>query len=104
MKKTLFSWFRTIAFWEGVSFLLLLFIAMPLKYMAGKPEYVRYSGMVHGVLFTAYLILAFLVKEKYNRNFMWLMIVFIISLLPFGTFFYEKKWNREEAEWLAARS
>lgn len=42
---------------EGTSFLLLLCIAMPLKYMMGIPEVVRYVGMAHGALFIAYIVI-----------------------------------------------
>ena len=56
-KKTL-TWFRRIAFAEGVSFLVLLGIAMPLKYFANMPKAVSVVGMIHGILFVAFMILA----------------------------------------------
>ena len=68
MKKT-FSWFRKIAFAEGISFLFLLLIAMPLKYLAGMPLAVSIVGGLHGILFVSFIILAFLVKEEYNKKF-----------------------------------
>ncbi|HTO03360.1 MAG TPA: DUF3817 domain-containing protein, partial [Opitutus sp.] len=49
--KTPLSRLRFIGWWEGVSFLVLLGIAMPLKYLAGEPAAVRVVGMAHGILF-----------------------------------------------------
>ncbi|MEI9943868.1 MAG: DUF3817 domain-containing protein [Chitinophagaceae bacterium] len=62
MKKT-FHWFRKIAIAEGISFLVLLAIAMPLKYFAGFPLAVTIVGALHGILFVAFLILAWEVKR-----------------------------------------
>ncbi len=50
-------WFERIAIIEGVSFLILLGIAMPLKYLLGIPEMVKYVGWAHGVLFILYFML-----------------------------------------------
>ena len=75
--------FLKVAFWEGISYLLLLFVAMPLKYMAGLPSAVRIVGMAHGVLFVLFCIL--LVELKRRKEFGWGMsfFAFILSLLPF---------------------
>ena len=54
--------FRIVAFLEGVSYILLLFIATPIKYLANDPSYVKMLGMPHGMLFIAYVILAFLIR------------------------------------------
>lgn len=83
---------------EGISFLVLLFIAMPLKYFADMPLAVRIVGSLHGALFVAFIILALLVKVAYKKNFLWLLIAFIVSVIPFGAFMMEKKWKKEEAE------
>jgi integral membrane protein len=91
-----FSWFRKIAFAEGVSFLVLLFIGMPLKYMAGYPMATMIAGSLHGVLFVAFIILAFEVKGDYKMSFAWLAKSLIASVIPFGTFVMEKQWKREE--------
>ena len=55
---------RIIGLLEGISFLLLLFIAMPMKYMLDNPVLVKYVGMGHGVLFMLFLIVLFMVCEK----------------------------------------
>lgn len=95
MKKT-YSWFRKIAFAEGISFLVLLLIAMPLKYWAGMPKAVTIIGSLHGVLFVTLAVAAYMVKDQYNRSIGWGFKVFISSIIPFGTFYMDKEWKREE--------
>jgi integral membrane protein len=96
MKKT-FSWFRKVAFAEGVSFLVLLGVAMPLKYMAGIPLAVTIAGGLHGILFVAFVILAREVKSEYKKNWGWVGKALLASVLPFGTFIADREWKREEA-------
>lgn len=91
-----YSWFRKIAFAEGISFLVLLLIAMPLKYLAGMPKAVTIIGSLHGVLFVALAVAAYMVKDKYNKSIAWGFKVFISSIIPFGTFYMDKEWKREE--------
>lgn len=88
---------RVVAFLEGVSFLVLLGIAMPLKYVAGNPEPVRVVGMLHGVLFVLYVLLLIQSKFEYRWAFGKTAWAFIASLVPFGTFYADKKWFREHA-------
>jgi integral membrane protein len=85
------SLFRWIGRFEGISFLLLLLIAMPLKYIWGMPEYVSVVGMAHGGLFLAYVAMANYValELRWPRN-IWLLSM-VASVLPFGTFIFEKK-------------
>jgi integral membrane protein len=83
--------FRVIAIAEGISFLVLLFIAMPLKYFAGFPHAVMYAGWVHGILFIAFCIFLLLVKIKYDWSVKKSVIAFVASLLPFGTFVLDAK-------------
>ena len=54
--------FRLIAFIEGISYILLLFIAVPIKYLIGNPEYVKLLGMPHGILFIMYIIFSFIIN------------------------------------------
>jgi integral membrane protein len=96
MKKT-FPWFRKIAFAEGVSFLVLLLVAMPLKYFANIPMAVTVVGGLHGVLFVGFMVLAYLVKEGYNKSYGWMVKAFLASIIPFGTFVMDKHWRKEEA-------
>ncbi len=84
--------FKWIARAEGISFLVLLFIAMPLKYIWDNPSWVRVVGMAHGVLFVAYIAWAIFVKEIKQWDIKTLAIVILGSILPFGTFYVEKKY------------
>ena len=87
--------FRRIAIAEGISFLVLLLIAMPLKYFAGLPQAVTTVGWAHGVLFVAFLALAYEAKTILNKNFFWLIKAFIASVLPFGTFVLDRQLQKE---------
>lgn len=86
------TFFRIIAFLEGVSLLVLLLIAMPLKYFFDRPEYVQVIGMAHGVLFVVYILLAITIKFTQQWEWKKLGIVSIASVVPFGTFYIEKKY------------
>lgn len=94
--KKLLHWFRIIAIAEGISFLVLLGIAMPLKYAAGLPEAVKIGGWIHGALFISFLVLAFEVKSELKKNFAWFAKAFLASILPFGTFVFDKSLKKEE--------
>ena len=88
---------RAVALVEGISFLLLLFVAMPMKYVWDIPQAVRITGMVHGLLFIAFSI-ALLVAGLDRR---WglgrMTVVFLSSLIPFGTFLMDRSLKREQA-------
>jgi integral membrane protein len=93
MKSNLFiKIFRILSYLEAISFLLLLGIAMPLKYMFDMPEYVRVVGMAHGLLFVLYIIGAYYLYETLNWKFKVLGIFVICSILPFGPFYADKKY------------
>lgn len=82
--------FRLVGIAEGCSYLLLLFIAMPLKYFAGIPDAVKYTGWVHGLLFVLFMLALLSVKINLNWSFKKSIIAFIASLLPFGFFIFDK--------------
>jgi len=84
--------FKWISILEGISFLLLLFIAMPLKYMFNLPQMVQIVGMAHGILFISYLVGAIFVYNLLNWKFKTLMIAVACSVIPFGPFYIEKKY------------
>lgn len=89
---SLITIFRVTAFLEGVSYILLLFIATPVKYFADDPQYVKMLGMPHGILFMLYVIFAFMLKQEntwFNNNF---KMVLLASIIPFGTFMLERKY------------
>ncbi|WP_419770117.1 MAG: DUF3817 domain-containing protein [Candidatus Marinarcus sp.] len=83
--------FRLISFLEGLSYITLLFIAMPLKYFAHDPIAVKIVGMGHGILFTLFIIFLAQSMKKHQWKTLFSMKLFIASLLPFGTFFMDKK-------------
>ena len=87
--------FRIIAFLEGVSYILLLFIAVPIKYNLGDPTYVKLLGMPHGLLFGAYITFAILLKESKKWNKTELFVILVCSILPFGTFYADKKYFKK---------
>lgn len=86
------KFFKLIALLEGTSLLLLLGFAMPMKYFFQEPIFVKIIGMAHGLLFIAYLILAVMQKIASNWSIKTLAIVSIASVLPFGTFYVDKKY------------
>ena len=95
MKKT-YQWFRKIAFAEGVSFLVLLFIAMPMKYLASLPMAVTIVGALHGLLFIAFLAMTWEVKSEFRKSWGWTARALLASVLPFGTIAMDKEWRKEE--------
>ena len=86
--------FRFISFFEGVSYLLLLFIAVPIKYYFGYELYVKMLGMPHGILFISYVFFSFLLKKQMNWSFKTMIIVLLGSVIPFGTFYIDKEYLR----------
>lgn len=86
--------FRIVSILEGLSYLILLFIAVPIKYIGGDESWVKMFGMPHGLLFVAYIILAYLVKSELNWNTKTFLIVLAASVIPFGTFYIDKKYLR----------
>jgi len=93
--KTSIGRLRVIGFWEGVSFLVLLGIAMPLKYFAGHPGAVRVVGMAHGVLFLLYVWAAIQAAIDRNWTLRRTLIVLAASLLPAGPFVVDAKILKE---------
>ncbi|MBW2960722.1 DUF3817 domain-containing protein [Mesonia aestuariivivens] len=84
--------FKIISILEAISFLLLLLVAMPLKYIWGYPQMVETVGMAHGVLFILYLIASYYMYEKLNWSLKTLAIVMVCSVLPLGPFYAERKY------------
>ncbi len=84
--------FKWVSILEGVSFLVLLLIAMPLKYIWEAPQMVQVVGMLHGILFVLYILGAFWISRALGWNLKTLFIVCISSVLPLGPFYVEKKY------------
>jgi integral membrane protein len=79
-----------IGHYEGISYLLLLFIAMPLKYLFSKPEAVKIVGSLHGVLFVGFMIILAWAFKKLPLTFKQAATCFLLSLIPFGTFYLNR--------------
>lgn len=84
--------FKWVSILEGISFLLLLLVAMPLKYIWDMPLMVQQVGMYHGILFIAYVLGAFYLYKPLNWTLKTLLIVCLSSVLPLGPFYVEKKY------------
>lgn len=82
---------------EAISFLLLLGIAMPLKYVAGKPEYVRVVGSLHGLLFVIYVALAFAAARAGNWPAKEMVLAVMSAVLPFGPFWFDARLRKRTA-------
>ena len=82
--------FRLINKIEGYSFLLLLFVAMPLKYLAGFPIATKIAGMIHGVLFIAFIYQLVIATEETPFTKKEAFIFFLASIIPFGSFYTDR--------------
>ena len=76
---------------DGLSYLILIGIAMPLKYLAVEPLAVRIVGMAHGVLFLALCACLLEVLLRKKLTFGWCVIVFLCALFPFAPFILDRK-------------
>lgn len=95
MIKTNLGLLRIIGLLEGISFLVLMGIAMPLKYIWNMPELIYSTGMAHGLLFVLYIFFVLLVGYQLKWSFTTLFWALLASLLPFGTFVADKKLFRK---------
>lgn len=89
---------RIIGLWEGISFLVLLGIAMPLKYFAGWPDAVRVVGMAHGILFMLYVVAAVQAALEYDWPFKRTALVLAASVLPAGPFVVDAKILKQQSD------
>jgi len=104
MLETPIGRLRAVGLVEGVSFLVLLGVAMPMKYIAGMPLAVKITGWIHGVLFIAFC--AALISARQSARWGWRQtaVVFVAALLPFGPFVIDRRLKQQEAAqrgWLA---
>lgn len=89
--------FRRIAIAEGLSYILLVFVAMPLKYWAGMPLAVKYTGWAHGILFISYFALLIMAWQEYKWNFKKVTLIGLASLVPFAPFWVDKKLKEDNS-------
>jgi integral membrane protein len=89
--KTQMGRLRILAFIEGISFLVILFVTMPLKYIWQYPQPNKVFGMLHGVLFVLYVLAVLQLKIMQNWSFKKTFLALLASVIPFGTFWADKK-------------
>jgi integral membrane protein len=92
------NFLRFVGIAEGISFLVLLLIAMPIKYMLGIPEVVKYVGWAHGVLFIGYIIAVFAAIGPMKWNWFSTLVALAASLIPIGTFIIDRQLKRRLVE------
>jgi len=98
MKLNSIQTLRILGNIEGISYLLLLGIAMPMKYFFGFPMAVKIVGMAHGVLFIAYCLLLALQMRANKWNLLFGIYLFVATLIPFGTFVTDRKLAKISAD------
>ena len=96
-KQKLLHRFRMVGIAEGISFLVLLLIAMPLKYLMHIPEAVKVMGWIHGALFVGFIYFAFEIMGALNKNFIWFLKAFVAAFIPLGTFIFDRQLKKEAA-------
>ncbi len=96
--------FRLISLVEGVSFLLLLFVAMPLKYQMGMPQAVTIMGWAHGLLFMVYVSMAMSLGSRQGWSGMFSTLVILAGMIPFACFVLEKWLKKEQPQEQLQRS
>jgi integral membrane protein len=89
-----FTWLRRAGYAEGISFLALLGIAMPLKYILGQPQAVRVIGSIHGALFIIYAVLVLTTARTYRWPGKLIGLGLLAAFLPFGPFWFDKRISR----------
>jgi integral membrane protein len=88
------GWFYWLGRSETASFVVLLAIAMPLKYLADRPAAVGWVGWLHGVLLIIYLVALMSVARVYALRFRQVVLAGVLALLPFGPLVLEHRWRR----------
>lgn len=90
MENSTIGQFRIMGFIEGTSLLILLFIAMPLKYAAGIPEAVRIVGSLHGFCFILYLCAIAYTTFKIRWSLKWIASSVLVAFIPFGNIILDR--------------
>lgn len=84
------SFLKKMGVWEGISYLVLLFVAMPMKYFLGMPLMVRVVGSFHGLLFVMFIYAIINARVAAKISIKQCVLAFLASIVPFGTFFLDK--------------
>ena len=85
------KWMRVIAILEGLSYLFILLVSMPLKYIWEMPMPNYIGGMLNGLLFVVYIVMIIPVARVLSWDFKTSIIAALASIIPFGTFWFERK-------------
>jgi integral membrane protein len=83
---------------EGISFFVLLLVAMPLKYFFAMPQMVTVVGWIHGALFIAYLVAVVVAAGALRYSLFRVGVAFAAALVPVGTFWLDREWRKRERE------
>ncbi len=89
---------RIVSLIEGLSYLLLVGVAMPLKYVWEEPQYVRWVGSAHGFLFVVFVIALVIAAVAARWKIYRPVVIFIASMIPFGFIYIEMNLRRELEE------
>lgn len=87
--------FRIVGYLEGASYILLLFVAVPVKYYADNPQLVKLLGMPHGLLFVTYVVMSIINSRVFKWSASKTFQILISSIIPFGTYYIDKKYFRK---------
>ena len=87
--------FRVVSYLEGISYILLMFVAVPIKYCAYDPSLVKILGLPHGLLFVGYVILCVKISKNYNWTYKKTFHILISSIIPFATFYTDYKYFKK---------
>lgn len=94
MTQSASRFFTWVSYLEGISFLVLLGIAMPLKYAADRPEFVTVTGIIHGFLFALYLLTIAVMAIRYRWRLLRLIGGVVAAFLPLGPFLFDRRIKR----------
>jgi len=103
-RRNMLHIFRKLSLIEGSSLIILLLIAMPAKYQFGLFDIVWLVGMIHGVLWLAYITLSLTVSHKQGWSVVFWIMVLMASVIPFACFFLDSKLRPEQADVLVSES
>ena len=90
--------FRVVSFIEGLSYLTLLFVAMPIKYFGGNPIPVKIVGMTHGLFFLLFIYFLYAAATEYKWSKKFSLFAFVSSLTPFGMVFLDKYLKKKKLD------
>ena len=94
---------RVMGIADGISLLVLLLIAMPLKYFAGLPVVVTIVGSLHGAIFVTYVIAIAIVQLRIRWHIIYSLIAGVVAFIPFGNFIFDKYIKKAGEKYYAAK-